>query len=529
MSMDSVIHKIKILMIDNSIIENKSDFITPLGMYANSSNGSDYETQLFQIHKILIRNWTTRYSSSLEKYSLDLKILIIFLYCIIVLVSIFGNSIVCKIVFLNSSMRSTTNIYIGNMSISDILMTLLNVPLQLIQILSRNWPLGIFLCKCLPFFQGLSVNVSSFTMTCIALDRHQVIAYPLKPRPEIQSIIIRVLFIWIIAAGVSIPYSAIADIEDDFSYDTVTRCRLIYPQPQYEFRKYLTIVILIIQYLIPLAITGVTYFKICSILWYRKVIGAMSTIQKKQRYAEKWKTIKMLMVVFLVFTVCWLPLHTYHIYQDFRELVGYEKHNSTIFLICHWLAMSSTCYNPFLYCWLNDKFRSVAKSYCRCIFKPVINHNDRNNRYNLLKKRIRRNNSKSPTILSTFVSFNSRKYFNGSDSCPTTSSASCKYTNTSKSCNYHPTFGRSASYPSSSSISGIYHASRSNSCRVPSLRSSSFQAKLDECNKILTMSHYKNPDKRIRCFPIMKKKSPRRTDIDTKAIKSLLYIEESSV
>ena len=41
---------------------------------------------------------------------------------------------------------------------------------------------------------------------------------------------------------------------------------------------------------------------------------------------------------------------------------GMWRHNSNAFLACHWLAMSSVCYNPFVYCWLNAAFRDAVKS-----------------------------------------------------------------------------------------------------------------------------------------------------------------------
>ena len=40
-----------------------------------------------------------------------------------------------------------------------------------------------------------------------------------------------------------------------------------------------------------------------------------------------------------------------------------------VFFVCHWVAISSTCYNPFVYCWLNENFREEVKSRFRWCFR----------------------------------------------------------------------------------------------------------------------------------------------------------------
>jgi hypothetical protein len=65
----------------------------------------------------------------------------------------------------------------------------------------------------------------------------------------------------------------------------------------------------------------------------------------------------MLIVVCAVFAICWLPLNIHHIMNDF----GLGNYSSTTFLICHWIAMSSVCYNPFIYFWLNKHYSERAK------------------------------------------------------------------------------------------------------------------------------------------------------------------------
>lgn len=408
MSLDNWINKFKLVYIDENVNQNESEF--------NSSFDSDENFSTKSNTNYDKGNWTSQYQEYFENRSREWKIVIIILYSLIVIVSLFGNSIVCKIVFFNSAMRSATNIYLGNLSISDLLMTALNIPLQLTKILSQNWPLGQFLCKCLPFFQAFSVNVSSFTMACIALDRYYALVYPLKPRATMRSMLLKIIVIWLMAMIVASPYPILAGVEEDITYNPVIRCRLIYPDyvlSQYQFRQSLTLIYLFIQYLTPLCITGITYFKICYILWHRGNIGVMSEEQRIRRYVAKWKAIKMLIIILLVFAICWCPLNIYHTYQDFRGLVGHTKHNSLIFLTCHWFAMSSVCYNPFLYCWLNDKFRNDAKLYMRWFLKIVCIQSDIGSgsyhRNQFLRKEVIKRRGKSYTFSSRLNSQSSNK------------------------------------------------------------------------------------------------------------------------
>lgn len=37
-----------------------------------------------------------------------------------------------------------------------------------------------------------------------------------------------------------------------------------------------------------------------------------------------------------------------------------------VWIACHWLAMSNCCYNPIVYCWMNDKFRYGFRYAFRC-------------------------------------------------------------------------------------------------------------------------------------------------------------------
>lgn len=74
------------------------------------------------------------------------------------------------------AMRTARNIFIVNLAVSDLLLCVITMPLTLVEILTKYWPLGqqIFVCKMIGTLQATSIFVSTISITAIALDRYQV-------------------------------------------------------------------------------------------------------------------------------------------------------------------------------------------------------------------------------------------------------------------------------------------------------------------------------------------------------------------
>jgi hypothetical protein len=121
--------------------------------------------------------------------------------------------------------------------------------------------------------------------------------------------------------------------------------------------------VILTQYVIPMPITGLLYSKIIHTIWKRNV-GDMVDSQRQTLHITKWRTIKMSIIVFAVFALCWLPIHIVNILDYFVMPIIHNTCNaSTLYLLCYWLGVSNCCYNPFIYWWLNEEFRSSAKSF----------------------------------------------------------------------------------------------------------------------------------------------------------------------
>lgn len=304
------------------------------------------------------------------------QVLLILAYSLLIAISLFGNILVCHVIFIHRRMWTVTNFFIANLAVADLLVTCINVPFNIARNLLDEWPFGSVMCHLLNFSLMVSVYVSTFTLLGIALDRHQVLLYPLSPRMSRPVGLSVLALIWLLAIGLSLPFGLYNKVQTvDFLLKKVNRCTSSFPKPSDKWEKYLTVGTLLLQYVIPLTIIGVTYGRIVRKLWIRTHVGAVTENQQASQQRAKRKSIKLLICVVVVFAICWMPLNLYQVLADFHPNVEVFHYNSTTFFICHWIAISSTCYNPFVYCWLNETFRAEVKSRFKCCLpKPKRVH-----------------------------------------------------------------------------------------------------------------------------------------------------------
>ena len=122
-------------------------------------------------------------------------------------------------------------------------------------------------------------------------------------------------------------------------------CLPDFPEPADLFWKYLDLATFILLYILPLLIISVAYARVAKKLWLCNTIGDVTTKQYLALRRKKKKTIKMLMLVVVLFALCWFPLNCYVLLLSSKVI----RTNNALYFAFHWFAMSSTCYNPFIY------------------------------------------------------------------------------------------------------------------------------------------------------------------------------------
>ncbi|KAA8594319.1 hypothetical protein FQN60_005153 [Etheostoma spectabile] len=283
---------------------------------------------------------------------LRFKPLFLPLYCLIVVVAGVGNSFLLACILSDKKLHNATNFFIGNLAAGDLLMCLSCVPLTASYAFdSRGWAFGRPLCHLVPLLQCATVFASALSLTAIAVDRYIVVAHPVRRRISAWGCGAVTLGIWLLSLALAAPpslYTRYLDLRP--SGINVVVCEEFWPHSG-NLRVLYSCFILITSYMIPLLSVSVSYCAITFSLKHYSVPGEPSNSQQLWSQRRK-KTFYLLVASVLAFALCWLPL---------------QRHINVLQICCHLVAMSSACYNPFIYASLHSKVRMHLKGYlCPC-------------------------------------------------------------------------------------------------------------------------------------------------------------------
>lgn len=236
------------------------------------------------------------------------------LYSTLIITSLISNPLLIYVLLIKRKKKiKIVEIFVANLSLSDLLLTIFNIPLSLIIYSFDEWPFGSLLCKVATYSTSCSIYVNILTMTYISIDRYFAITscQVRNPRSAVRTrsiltdghtrnkIYTALTIIWIVALVLSLPqflFTSVSkntkklpmikdniskrstetelfyDYKDDYegmsemdfqkelSEDPFKKCLLSYPIP--NMKIYMTFVNFSFQYLIPLLVILYFYGKI---------------------------------------------------------------------------------------------------------------------------------------------------------------------------------------------------------------------------------------------------------------------------
>ncbi|XP_063171162.1 galanin receptor 2b-like [Candoia aspera] len=299
-------------------------------------------------------------SSDLGQFS-PTKVAIPVVFSLIFLLGTVGNSLVLAVLLQNSQMGcNSTNLFILNLSLADLSFIIFCVPFQATIYSTEGWLFGSFMCKAVHFFIYLTMYASSLTLAAVSVDRYLAIRYPLHSR-ELRtpySAVVTTVIIWGVSMIFSGPYLSYYDlIQWEDSY-------ICMPGWEEWKRKVMDTSTFIFGYIIPALIVSLSYTRTIKYLW-TSVDPLADVLESKK---AKRKVTKMIIIVTILFCLCWLPYHVvvlYYLYGDFP----FNQTTYAFRLLSHCMAYANSCLNPIVYALVSKHFRKGFKKVFKCLLR----------------------------------------------------------------------------------------------------------------------------------------------------------------
>lgn len=113
-------------------------------------------------------------------------------------------------------------------------------------------------------------------------------------------------------------------------------------------------------YLIPLVFIAIFYLLIGLRVMKRNVHGIRGSRAERNINRSKTRILRMLVVVFVMFALSWLPLYCIELRILFGRTLDINERillKNYLLPVAQWLGASNSCVNPFIYCYFSTNFR----------------------------------------------------------------------------------------------------------------------------------------------------------------------------
>ncbi|XP_026998253.1 neuromedin-U receptor 1-like [Tachysurus fulvidraco] len=295
-------------------------------------------------------------------------------YLVIFCVGSLGNTLTCTVIMRHHSMRTPTNFYLLSLAISDLLVLLLGLPLELYELWS-NYPFllgtgGCYFKTCL--FETVCF-ASVLNVTAVSAERYLAVVHPLRVKHAMTHGHVRrvIMALWIVSFLCALPNTSLHGItmlppKFGRSFPESAVCGLVKPVWIYAILVQLTALLF---FLIPMVSIGGLYLLIALQLHRETRLlqnntkalrsGAQSSLQRTRHR----QVTKMLFMLVVVFAICWAPFHVDRVMWSYIEDWREEQHRAFeyVHLLSGVFFYLSSAVNPILYSLMSSRFRELFR------------------------------------------------------------------------------------------------------------------------------------------------------------------------
>ncbi|XP_071764167.1 neuromedin-U receptor 1 [Centroberyx gerrardi] len=317
-------------------------------------------------------------------------------YLLIFMVGAVGNVLTCTVIARNKVMWTPTNYYLFSLAVSDLLVLLLGMPLELYE-MWQNYPflLGKGGCYFKTFLFETVCLASILNVTALSVERYIAVVHPLRAKYVVTRTHAKrvILTVWGLSVLCAVPNTSLHGISilpsrssgpsgngnPDVGIPDSAICMLVKPRWMYNLTIQVTTLLF---FVVPMLTISALYMLIGLQLKREKMLQALEAksglgqdsfcnIRTQQQKARRRQVTKMLFVLVVVFGICWAPFHTDRLMWSF--ISDWTDDHLEIFQYVHIISgvffYLSSAVNPILYNLMSTRFREM--------FKEVMCHRPR--------------------------------------------------------------------------------------------------------------------------------------------------------
>lgn len=283
-------------------------------------------------------------------------------FAVIMIVGLIGNALVIIIACKKPvAARSSTGIFILNLSFSDLFFLLFCSPFTASVLTMKFWIFGRLLCKLWNFVIQSSMLASIYTLVILSFDRYFKLVRR-KPSNRLGNRwgIIIVAIIWILATGFSSPCLVVFDTSQVGNTTLFLCFDSLWQYPARQKPRYLLFVAMV-GYVIPLMLLTFTYASIIKVTWRVSNIGPSNCVKRSRKQVTA-----IISVLVLAFGISWLPHNVFNVWIALaKDNFPWTQFTFRFKVMSWYLTSLNTCLNPLVYCLMSKVFRHAARELVR--------------------------------------------------------------------------------------------------------------------------------------------------------------------
>ena len=291
-------------------------------------------------------------------------------FCLLLVISLVGNSSIAFIVYKTKAMRKPVNYFIVNMAVSDLLFSIVLLPRLTTKLYVDSWPIsgsaGEALCKLSYFLPVISSFVSVQSLILMAVDRFGAVVFPLRsPLISSKLCFFFVLVTWVVAMAINSPYLFAFRLVE---YQEKLACKRRWKEAfggssseaNYFLGRY------VVLFYIPLVLITILYTIIVFKLKSQKFPSEQSADVVEKRAKRNRNVLKLAIAIVTGFAVCWIPASILILLKFFEWDGRLPSGISSYWYIALLMADANCAINPLICFIFSSNYRQGVKRLLNC-------------------------------------------------------------------------------------------------------------------------------------------------------------------